>query len=269
LSQFTVLGAGGFVGGHLAERLRRNGHDVVAVSRRDRVAYDRTLGHVVFCIGLTTDYWKRPLDTAEAHVCALIPLLRADRFDSLTYLSSIRLYDGLEDAASETSDLRLNPQTARHVYDFSKGLGEALTHNVGRRARVVRLGNVYDNELDQDDFLCRTVQRAVREDALEVDADPEAGRDYVHVDDVCAAIEAIGLSGRESTYNVASGIVFTNSELAALCERELNCRVTFRGAASAHRSPRVDVTRLSREFKIDPVSPSGRLPGILKAIAAR
>ncbi len=269
MPDFSVFGASGFIGGHLVRHLRRKGHEVLAVSREDKPAYDRPLGHVAFCIGLTTDYWRRPLDAAEAHVCALIPLLRHAQFDSLTYLSSIRLYDHLEGLANEASEIRLNPQNPRNVYDFSKGLGEALAHHAGRPAKVVRLGNVYDDNLNQDDFLCRTVQRAMREPVFELDADPASGRDYIHIDDVCNAVEAVGLSGREPTYNVASGCVFTNQELAVLCERELKCRITFRGSISGSRPPpKVDVGRLRLELNINPRPASGVLPELLSGLAA-
>jgi len=266
-SRFTVLGAGGFIGKRLVDHLQRKGHEVSAVSRSDSLEYGRAGGHVIFCIGLTEDYWKRPLDTAEAHVCALIPVLRRGSFESLVYLSSTRLYDGLKGTLDETSDLRVNPQNPRHVYDLSKAVGEALVHQAGLAGKVARLANVYDDRLDREDFLCRTIQRALRTNAFEVDAAPEGGRDYVHIEDVCTAVEAIALKGRHSTYNVATGKIFTNQQLAELCERLLKCRMTFAGAL-ANRPPKINVRRLHDELGLHPLDASCRLPGILAALAA-
>ena len=267
MARFTVLGAGGFVGKHLVKYLQRKGHEVSAIVRSDPPACDRPLGHPVFCIGLTTDYWKRPFDTAEAHVCALLPVLRRASFESLVYLSSTRLYDGLEGITDETSDLRVNPQNPRHVYDLSKALGEALLHQAGPAGKVARLANVYDDRLDRDDFLCRTIRQALRANSLQVDAAANGGRDCIHIDDVCTAVEAIALRGRQSTYNVATGNIFTNRQLAQLCERVVQCRVTF-AAGSASRPPTIDVSRLHDELGIRPLDAARRLPGILAALAA-
>jgi uncharacterized protein YbjT (DUF2867 family) len=70
--KFTVLGAGGFIGGRLVEHLRGLGHEVDAPPRRPAEAYvdglgGRQLGHVVYCIGLTADFRTRPYETVEAH----------------------------------------------------------------------------------------------------------------------------------------------------------------------------------------------------------
>lgn len=266
MAHFAILGARGFVGSHLVGYLNRSGHQVRAFSRQEPAPCDQNLGHVIFCIGLTTDYAKRPLDTAEAHACALIPLLRDAQFDSLIYLSSIRLYDGLADVAHEASELRLDPRNPRHLYDFSKGLGEALAHHGGRTARVARLANVYSDELDQEDFLCHVIRRARIESAFELDADPDGGRDYIHIDDVCKALEAIALSGRKPVYNVATGSIFTNRELALQCARELNCHVNFRRPNTVSPSPRVEIAELDREFEMRPLPASRRLPAILRAL---
>ena len=74
---------------------------------------------------------------------------------SLVYLSSTRLYDGQgEGVANDTAVLPLDPANPRHLYDFSKGLGESLCHVAGQgRARVARLACVYEGPQDADGFL--------------------------------------------------------------------------------------------------------------------
>jgi nucleoside-diphosphate-sugar epimerase len=266
MARFTVLGAGGFIGRHLVGHLRRSGHEVLAPERGDPAVHERDLGHVVYCIGLTTDFAANPMDTAEAHVCVLLPLLRRARFARLVYLSSIRLYDGLASGADETTALSLSPSVARHVYDLSKALGEALTHHGIGSGVVARLANVYDDALRKDDFLCNTVQRALAGGTLEVDSRPEIGRDYIHADDAVRALEAIALGAREPVYNVASGAIFTNGDLAALLEREAGCRLVFRGSGPPRLPPAIDVSRLARDFDLRADPPALRLPAILRAL---
>jgi nucleoside-diphosphate-sugar epimerase len=266
MAKFTVLGAGGFIGGHLVRHLRRSGHEVWAPDRGDPAVHEHDLGHVVYCIGLTTDFAANPMDTAEAHVCVLLPLLRRARFARLVYLSSVRLYDGLANGVDETTMLSFSPPVQRHVFDLSKALGEALTHHGTGSGVVARLANVYDDALGYDDFLCNTVQRALGRRDLEVDSQPQVGRDYIHADDAVRALEAIALGAREAVYNVASGVIFTNGDLAALLEREAGCHIVFRGSTSPRLPPAIDVSRLARDFDLRADPPTVRLPTILRAL---
>jgi nucleoside-diphosphate-sugar epimerase len=266
MAKFTVLGAGGFIGRHLVRHLRRSGHAVWAPDRGDPAVHEHDLGHVVYCIGLTTDFAANPMDTAEAHVCVLLPLLRRARFARLVYLSSIRLYDGLASGVDETTALSFSPSLQRHVYDLSKALGEALTHHGTGSGAVARLANVYDDELRKDDFLCTTVRKALAGGALDMDSRPEIGRDYIHADDAVRALEAVALGAREAVYNVASGVIFTNGDLAALLEREVGCRIVFRGSTSPRLPPAIDVSRLARDFDLRADPPAVRLPTILRSL---
>ena len=79
----------------------------------------------IFAIGLTADFRSRPLDTMDAHVSALAEVLRCGRFDSLTYLSSTRVYAGLPRGCGNAT-LVVNPSDASDLYNLSKLAGEAL-----------------------------------------------------------------------------------------------------------------------------------------------
>jgi nucleoside-diphosphate-sugar epimerase len=268
MANFTVFGAGGFIGGHLVDYLRRNRHVVWPLKRHDLIP-EHDLGHVIYCIGFTNDFAANPMDTVEAHACSLISVLRRARFERLVYLSSARLYDGLSGPVDEKTELRLSPSLPRHLYDLSKALGEALIHHGPAGGVVARLASVYDNELRRNDFLCNTVQRALMGGDLEIDSRTEIGRDYIHVDDVVRALEAMALGAREAIYNVASGVMFTNGELATLLDRELGCRLHFRGVAPPHLPPAIDVGRLARDFNLHAETPAIRLRKILRSLIKR
>jgi nucleoside-diphosphate-sugar epimerase len=266
MAKFTVLGAGGFIGRHLVGHLRRSGHDVWAPGRDDPAVYERDLGYAVYCIGVIRNRWQRLFDTAEAHVCKLVQILSRSQFQRLIYLSSVLVYEGFEGKADEGTELRFDPRQLTHLYHLSKVFGEALIYHAGRPATVVRLATVYDDHLAREDFLCRTVHRALGQGSLEVDAYPEGGRDYIHVDDVCLALERIALDAQQPAYNVASGTIFTNRELAEQCERVLGCRLAFRGESAMTRPTAVSIASLERDFDVRPRSAAQRLPDILKAL---
>ena len=204
---FTVVGAAGFVGQRLCATLRARGAQVWAPARHEAWPWQpppgHVLGHVMYCAGLTADYLARPFDTVQAHVSHLAQVLQhglaQGTLQSLVYLSSTRLYDGLGDlgdqgAAHEDAVLPMDPANPRHLYDLSKGLGESLCHVAGQgRARVARLACVYEGPQDADGFLPALLRQVLQARAsgarqISVQSSPHFTRDYVHLDDVVDAL---------------------------------------------------------------------------------
>ncbi|MGE0743950.1 MAG: NAD-dependent epimerase/dehydratase family protein [Rhodospirillales bacterium] len=264
---FTVLGAAGFVGGHMVRWLEAQGRSVHAPARHDALVFDRPLGHVVYAIGLTADYAARPFDTVEAHTTLFARLLREAAFDSVVYLSSTRLYDWTGRDGDAEADLVLNPHNPRHLYDFTKGVGESLCNVCGGgRARVARLSCVYADDLAADNFLHRMIAGALEEPRLTVESDPAAARDYIHADDVCAALAAIAERGRRLVYNVAAGANVANRDLFAMIEAATGCCIAATGHGAPARAPLIDVAPLLADFGL---APRALADALLAIVAAR
>ena len=241
----TILGATGFVGRRLAARLAADGWDTYAPAKGDTSLFGRDMGVVFYCAGLTADYDRRPFDTVEAHAALVSELVRAGRFEQLIYLSSTRLYDGQAAAeVDERTPLVFDPADPRRTYDLSKALGEniVLSRTEGRGA-VARLANVYDWELDAPGFLSQWLVEAARSRELSLESSPHVVRDYIHLDDVIAALVAMADRGARGVFNVASGELTNNGEIANLF-LSAGWRVTFGGDASPPVPPRTDVARL-------------------------
>jgi nucleoside-diphosphate-sugar epimerase len=267
-TRFTVLGADGFVGRHLARYLRARSLPCAVLGRDAEPDFTSPLGHVIYCIGLTADYLARPFDTVEAHVSLFSRILRHGDFDSLVYLSSTRLYDSGGAAGREEDDLILNPGKARHLYDFSKGLGEVLCTTCGNgKARVARLSCVYADELDADNFLHGLVADALLAGQLTVDTHPDAARDYVHVDDVCEALAAIALRGTRPIYNVASGTNIANRALFDIVARCTGCRIATNAPENltGGAAPRIDISALRDDLGLSPRRIEDYLPVLIEA----
>jgi nucleoside-diphosphate-sugar epimerase len=241
----TILGAAGFVGRRLHARLAAEGREVFAPAKDDPKLLQQDLGTVFYCAGLTADYDKRPFDTVTAHASLLNEVIRVGRFERLIYLSSTRLYDGqTKNSVAETEPLVFDPADPRRIYDLSKALGENLTvARTGGRGAVARLANVYDWEAGAPGFLSEWLIRAGGERDLRLDSSPNAVRDYIHLDDVVAAL--IGMADKRASgiFNVASGELISNAELASLFEAA-GWKVTFVGGASAAPPPNVKIWRL-------------------------
>jgi len=216
MSGWTIIGAGGFIGGRLTRALRARGEAVYAPSRDAKDLFERDLGQVFYCAGLTGDFAVRPFDTVEAHVTLLAQVLAKARFERLIYLSSTRLYDSLGAAGGREDDmLAFDPAAPRNVYDLSKALGENLTlaRSEGRGA-VARLSNVFDLAEDASGFLPELLQEARHARTLSRDSVPDAVRDYIHAEDVVAGLLAMADRNATGVVNVARGENVSNADLA-------------------------------------------------------
>lgn len=262
----TIVGASGFVGRRLRARLEANAWDVYAPAKHEPELLERDLGVVFYCAGLTADYDRRPFETVEAHVTLVSRLLEAGRFDKILYLSSTRLYDGLPNAdASEAEPLLLDPTDPRRLYDLSKALGENLvmTRAEGRGA-VARLANVYDWEPGAPGFLSQWLIRAASERAITLQSSPHMARDYIHLDDVTDALIAIADVPESAIYNVASGELAINREIAQVFEA-CGWRVSFADDAAPPTPPNLAVARL-RALGVNPRPVKDRVRAYLEGL---
>lgn len=245
--RYTVLGAQGFIGARVAARLTAAGHAVFAPTRGDPRLFEADLGRVFYCAGLTGDYRQRPFDAVEAHVSLLARVLADAKFERLVYLSSTRLYDTLPDGPGEESrPLPLDPNDPHHLYELSKALGETLAVNQsGGRGAAARLSYVFDWEPGAAGFLSDWLVEARERRELTIESSPGAARDYVHVDDVARALQAILDQGATGILNVASGQRLSNAEIARVFEAR-GWRVAFtRADAPVAEAAPCDVSRLA------------------------
>jgi nucleoside-diphosphate-sugar epimerase len=247
----TVLGSSGFIGGKLCQRLKASGLEYYAPAREESLE-GRDLGAVIYCIGLTADFRTRRLETAEAHVCKLLRVVRDCRFDSLLYLSSTRLYGHRDVLAREEDELSLAPLEADHLYNISKAMGESLVLNNDRRGRVARISNVYGEDFESENFLSTVIKDAVLRGAVTLNSAPDSEKDYVGVNHVVDALIEIATTGRHLVYNIASGTNVSNRALLERIAAITKCSVAFSSDARPVKFPAISVERMRQEFDFHP-----------------
>ena len=264
----TVIGAQGFVGARVVARLAAQGCEVFTPAKGDPALFERPLGRVIYCAGLTADYIARPFDTIEAHVDLVASMAREGRFERFVYLSSIRLYDSAGvDVGREAAPITLSVDNPRSLYDLSKALGENLTlTQMGGRGVVARLANVYDAGPGDPGFLSAWLARAAETREIELDSSPAMARDYVHADDVADALIRIAAAG-EGIVNVASGELVSNADLAA-CFEATGWGVSFRREEKTSPPPRIDISRL-RALGLAPRRVTDHVAAYLRELADR
>ncbi len=252
-ARFTIFGAPGFIGSHLTAYLKQAGHEVTALGRGNAPPKNTGLGHAIFCIGLTADFRGRLVETARAHVCSLAELIQDYQFESFLYLSSTRVYGGVE-SGNEESALTVRPD-ADNLYNLSKLTGEALCLGQSNvEFRVARLSNVIGRGSAPTNFLQAVIHEARQKGTVTLHTSAESAKDYIDIHDVCGALEFIALKGRQRLYNVASGISTSNREVASCIQRHLSASVAYASGARTVTFPSIDISRLGGEFAFSPIS---------------
>ena len=251
---FTVFGGGGFLGAHLVAHLKSRGHTVTVPGRDLDGIVNIDLGRVIYAIGLTGDFRSRPFDTVEAHVCLLSRLLQKCRFESWLYLSSTRVYSGLDlhKLATENSDIVVAPGSDS-LYNLSKLMGESLC--LARQnpdVRVARLSNVYGAGISTDTFLGSVLDDLRLHGRVTVNESPDSGKDYVASSDVVTLLEAISLHGQQRLYNVASGQLVTHRDLFEKIGLLTGFASDYSDGCTTRTFPLVDISLVQKEFGFQP-----------------
>jgi nucleoside-diphosphate-sugar epimerase len=249
----TVLGSSGFVGSHVVERLREL--DIAHFSPgRDNDLPRENLGDIIYCIGLGADFRTKPFETVEAHVCKLLRILRECDFDSLLYLSSIRLYEAHIGAAREEDPIQVAPLNPIDLYNISKAMGESLLLTCGRKTRVARLANVYGKDFAFHSFLSTVLKEAISTNKVTLRTSLGAERDYIYIGDVVDAL--IKIADRKSTRLNSSHkrVNVSNRELTQRISEVTGCRVEVVPAPSQTTYPQINVDRIREEFGFAPAS---------------
>lgn len=246
--KYTVFGSTGFIGSRLVKELKKTFGSVVALGRSqadlDSAMRDKNLGHVFYCIGLTSDFRSKPIETVDAHVCLLKELLRYGNLESITYLSSTRVYESATNT-SELSSISVDPTNPSHLYNLSKLMGESLCLNSGHNAKVVRLSNVYGSSMGQDNFLASVLIEA-KAGKVTFRTSPKSSKDYISVDDVVELLPKVATSPLKGTLNLASGVNVSNQEIANILEAS-GVQVSFLDDAPVWNFPEINITRLCEE----------------------
>jgi len=254
MAQFTVFGSTGFIGRRLTEHLVGLGHDVFTPKKDEFLGIDQNLGHVMYCVGVTSsDFFAQRFNIGRAHVTLVGELLEKNQFESFLYLSSARLYEGLE-STHEEAVFNVSTESVNDFYNLSKLFGESLVLNSGLlSARVARVSYAVNLDPSSNNFFADKYRESVSGDVC-FTANRNSIKDYVVLDDVISVLPKIALEGKHPVYNVASGENVSINEIAKVLQELTNCKVAFLDTDPV-RSPRaIDISRIQNEFGYRPQS---------------
>lgn len=263
MSRATVFGSSGFVGAAVSDVLKSRGFEVVRQPRDSLTPPDGGFGVVLWCIGLTADYRRRPLDTADAHVGILTEVLRQDAHEKFIYLSSARVYGGSE-STSEEAPLLLRPLFPSDVYNATKLAGESVVlSSQPERGVVVRPSNVIGPaEFTRHTFL-GTISRQALNGKISLESSPISQKDYVWITDAAKVLADIATVGTERAYNLGRGMQIQHSQWVDALASLTDCEVYVDPGAAVESFPQLDVSRIEQEFSFYPQDPLRHIAEIL------
>ena len=251
LPRITVLGAGGWIGSSLVSYLKSQNRLLYAIDRSSLsswlAGHDKQT-HVIYAIGLTSDFRLYPHATVDAHVSLLSRVLQRQGLENLLFLSSTRVY-GRSSCTSETAELPCLSSDPSDLYNLSKLLGESLVLQDPRPGlKVARLSNVLGLDQPRSTFLGSLLHDARLAGSVRILQHPDHAKDYVHMSDVIRLLPQIACAGRHRLYNLGRGENVTHYEIAQKL-RAHGAVVHFSAEPSGSPSfPQLQIGRLKEEF---------------------
>jgi len=251
----TILGTSGFIGSNLVNKLEQENIDYFAPNRNDRLT-GISLGHIIYCIGMTADFRTKPFDTIEAHVCKLKHVLEDCDFESLTYLSSTRLYiksNNEGDGLKERSDVIINALDPEDIFAASKITGELLALNSGREnIKIVRLSNVFGFDFGSKNFLTSIIEDAINKGEIELFTTSDSAKDYISINDVCSSLILLANKKITGIFNLAFGQNTTNEQILEKIKKITGARISYSKNARKIIFHSIDIVNLSSVISFKP-----------------
>ena len=251
MSVYSIIGGNGFIGRSLVNYLERLGNEVHIYSRHNRPKIGDNLGRVIYCAGTTSDFRSRLYDTVDAHVTTLLQYTKQYGYESFTYLSSTRVYLNNIDT-SESEKIKVNSNIDEEIFGLSKLLGESICINGGEKFKVVRVSNVVGNDHESNNFIYSVFKEIISHKKLLLMTKLESSKDYIAIDDVIQMVVKIANSKNFGIYNLASGMNLDNLSILNVARKFINFEVEVDHKSRCLIFPRIDITRIRREFSFSP-----------------
>ena len=216
-----ITGVTGFLGSRSATLLAARGHDVLGLARPGGAARARTSGSDLAIQHVDAgDPAARALVRGRdvvLHFAGVPDPARARHDPARAVRENAGTTVNLLDACAEHGAALIYPSTVRaalepppDAYGLSKRLGEEACRHHSARSAIARLTSVFGPGQvaweGATGAIAAFARRALEHRPIVIPGDPQRVRDFVYVDDIVAALEAIAEQGRwGETLTLASG----------------------------------------------------------------
>lgn len=299
-----VVGAGGFIGSHLSERLLSEGWEVLGV---DNFCTGRR-GNLVGCAGYSRfglmernasqplrvqgrldwifhmaspasppKYLAMPVETMLINSTGTHHLLELAKAKNAQFLfaSTSEIYgDPLMHPQKEEYWGNVNSVGPRSVYDEAKRYGEAMvmayhrTHNLA--TRLIRIFNTYGPRMDPNDgrVVSNLICQTLRGEPISIYGDGSQTRSFQYVDDLVEAIFRLTAVQFHLPINLGNPEEYSIRQLATLIQEEMGVKTPLISLPLPEDDPRQRKPDISRAKAVLGWEPGvGVREGLRKSIA--
>ena len=290
-ARVLLTGAAGFLGSHLAQRLLRDGNDVLGVDNfvtgsRNNVSrlggekgfsflehdvssplfLDGEIGAILHFASAASpvDYLELPIQTLKVGSLGTHNMLGLARAKGARFLlaSTSEVY-GDPEVHPQVEEYwgHVNPVGPRGVYDEAKRFAEAISmayHRVhGIPVRIARIFNTYGPRMRPGDgrVVSNFIVQALRGDPLTIYGDGSQTRSFCYVDDLVEGIVRLLRSDHVGPVNLGNPVEFTVLELARaiLDQVDSDSRIEYRRLPEDDPKVRQpDISRARQELGWEP-----------------
>lgn len=262
-----VLGAGGFIGSNLVSFLLSKGHSVfghkslesLELWTKEAPISDLNGSRIVWLIGKITpfsaenDNWL--VDLEISFIESYINNSNFQYFPVTLISSGGCVYSSKNSTYAKETDIAegVNKYGQAKIQIEKRFLNSSISGN------ILRLGNVYGESAiprHGQGVLAHWVDNYNKDLPLKLYGNPDLKRDYIHISDVCAAIEAsLNLPQDSSIYNVGTGRGVTLRELLSIFEIVFSKHIEVEmlpGRPEDNFSYSLDISKIASETRWKP-----------------
>jgi GDP-4-dehydro-6-deoxy-D-mannose reductase len=242
-----VTGARGFAGRHLVDRLRADGHEVLAPSSDELDLLDAERTHrfvadtqpervfhlaALASVGKSWEAPRRALFENQEMALNVLDAVRTSAPSAHVLLAGSGEVYGAPSELPVSEDADLRPQSPYAASKAAADLLGALYADAWELDVVRTRAFNHAGPGQSDDYVIGTITRQIAEaeaagerEVVLRTGNPESARDFTDVRDVVAAY-ALAIDAPRGVYNVASGRAVTVRELVETAQRETDIGIT-------------------------------------------
>jgi len=231
----AVVGANGYLGKALVEKLLELDNKVLAVYNSDKnnipsrattisiQDFQSQTFEIETIFFLAGSYRSTRLELISLHCDILKYIVIRYKYSKHIFISSTNVY-GTSNLSVSLDSPYINPSS----YGMAKLVGEYIV-SAAKKYSILRLTYLYGPHLKNNSFLPNLINQALIQKEIILFGDGKRAQDYLHIND---AVNLCLLASKKCTNEVylgATGLSYTNNYIANFVASKIyNCKVVYR-----------------------------------------